>query len=305
MCTAPAEPLPDVTQHAERSGHDGYHGLDNHEMGEDFCWESFLSEQSSCQRVVEYLGREAARATNVDIAPDPAHDPDPDNLAAQFRVRQFKGTQPYWPVFQAMKSFTEARNDHSPDELWLVEHQSTFTQGQAGKPEHLLNQFPDIPVVATDRGGQITWHGPGQLVLYCLLDLNRLGWNVRQLVSNTETTLIHTLRRFDIEAAARPDAPGVYVRPHTSDCEVPLSLWPKIASLGFKIRRGRSYHGLALNLDCTLAYFDQINPCGYAGLSMARLRDFVTPAPSYEAVAHTLIQEFFCNYPGQGDFFSR
>ncbi|MDD2046931.1 MAG: lipoyl(octanoyl) transferase LipB [Pseudomonas sp.] len=170
------------------------------------------------------------------------------------------GLLPYEPVLEAMRRFTDQRGPQTCDEVWLVEHPAVFTQGQAGKAEHLLVPG-DIPVVQTDRGGQVTYHGPGQLVAYLLLDVRRLGFGVRDLVSRIERCLIELLASYGVEAAAKADAPGVYVD------------GAKIASLGLRIRNGCSFHGLALNVDMDLAPFRRINPCGYAGLAMTQLRD--------------------------------
>lgn len=177
------------------------------------------------------------------------------------------GRQPYEPIWQRMKDFTETRTPEMADELWVLEHDSVFTQGQAGKAEHLLNPG-DIPVVKVDRGGQVTWHGPGQLVIYLLLDVRRLHYGVRDLVNLIEESLVEYLADVGVEAHARPDAPGVYVRG---------GLWDgaKIAALGLRIRRGCSFHGLSFNLTCSLDAFQRINPCGYAGLQVARLQDLV------------------------------
>lgn len=170
------------------------------------------------------------------------------------------GLLDYLPTWQAMQRFTNERGAETPDELWLLEHFPVFTQGQAGKAEHVL--FPgDIPVVQVDRGGQVTYHGPGQLVGYLLLDVRRLGIGVRELVSRIERSLIELLAGYDVEAYAKADAPGVYV----GDM--------KIASLGLRIRNGCSFHGLALNVDMDLAPFQRINPCGYAGMVMTQLKD--------------------------------
>ncbi|TLX55285.1 octanoyltransferase [Stutzerimonas nosocomialis] len=174
------------------------------------------------------------------------------------------GLVDYQPTWQAMQHFTNTRGPETCDELWLLQHPPVFTQGQAGKAEHLL--FPgDIPVVQVDRGGQVTYHGPGQLVGYLMLDVRRLGIGVRELVSRIEQSLIALLAEYDIEAVARPDAPGVYVG------------GAKIASLGLRIRNGRSFHGLALNVDMDMEPFRRINPCGYAGLAMTQLRDLAGP----------------------------
>lgn len=175
------------------------------------------------------------------------------------------GRQPYLPVWQAMRRFTDARDAKTPDQLWLVEHDPVFTQGRAGKSEHLLMPG-DIPVVATDRGGQVTYHGPGQIVLYPLLDVRRRGLGVRELVTLLEDTVVDLLAAHGIPAQAKSDAPGVYVGKD------------KIASLGLRIRRGCSFHGVALNADMDLAPFARINPCGYAGLKMTQLRELV-PGP--------------------------
>jgi len=174
-------------------------------------------------------------------------------------VRQL-GRRDYEPVWRAMRDFTDRRSDDTPSELWLVEHPPVFTQGQAGKPEHLLAPG-DIPVVQTDRGGQATYHGPGQLVAYLLLRLKQTGLGVRGLVSVMENSIIELLADQGITGAARNDAPGVYVDGR------------KIASLGLRIRRGNSYHGLALNVDMDLSPFQRINPCGYKGLEVTQLRD--------------------------------
>ena len=192
-------------------------------------------------------------------------------------IRQFNQLTPYLDRFQHMKSFTENRDENTADELWILQHLEVLTQGQAGKPEHILLPS-DIPVVQTDRGGQVTWHGPGQLVAYFMFDLNRLGWNVRSLVSYTENLMIELLKKYDIDAYAKPDAPGVYVADR------------KIGSLGFKIRKGRSYHGFALNIDCDLSGFHTINPCGYAGLEMIRMMDLVHPYPQFKDLCRDMIE---------------
>ena len=182
-------------------------------------------------------------------------------MAAVLGVREL-GVQVYEPVWHAMQDFTNQRTADTADELWLVQHPPVFTQGQAGKAEHLL--LPgDIPVVQVDRGGQVTYHGPGQLVAYPLVDVRRLGLGVRELVSRIEQSLIDLLASYGVSAEARADAPGVYVD------------GAKIASLGLRIRRGCSFHGLALNVDMDLQPFQRINPCGYAGLAMTQLADHV------------------------------
>ena len=175
-------------------------------------------------------------------------------------IIRYLGLQPYLETWQAMSDFTEQRDQNSIDEIWLVEHTPVFTQGLAGKAEHLLMNT-DIPVVKSDRGGQITHHAPGQLIAYLLINIRRKDFNVRSLVSIIEQAIIDLLADFSIEAIAKADAPGVYVD------------GKKIASLGLKIRKGCSFHGLALNVDMDLSPFLQINPCGYAGLEMTQCRD--------------------------------
>lgn len=202
-------------------------------------------------------------------------------------IRQYHQLTPYEDRFLEMKSLTENRNEHSPDELWILQHHSVLTQGQAGRPEHIL-LTSDIPVVQTDRGGQVTWHGEGQLVAYFMFDLNRLKWNVRTLVSYAEQLMIDLLKKYGIEAYAKVDAPGVYVNER------------KIGSLGFKIRKGRSYHGLSLNIDCELTGFNTINPCGYAGLEMVRVCDLIHPYPNFSQICADIIDylkndHFFAN----------
>lgn len=170
------------------------------------------------------------------------------------------GCAAYEPTWHAMQHFTQNRDADTADEIWLLEHPRVFTQGQAGKAEHVL-AAGDIPVVQVDRGGQVTYHGPGQLVAYVLVDVRRAGQGVRDLVTSIENSLIDLLAQYDIAAQAKPDAPGVYVGDK------------KIASLGLRIRRGCSFHGLALNVDMDLQPFQRINPCGYAGLHMTQLRE--------------------------------
>ncbi|MBK4714675.1 MULTISPECIES: lipoyl(octanoyl) transferase LipB [Tenebrionibacter/Tenebrionicola group] len=173
-------------------------------------------------------------------------------------IRQL-GLQPYAPVSTAMHAFTDNRGEHTADEIWLVEHPAVFTQGQAGKAEHVLMPG-DIPVIQSDRGGQVTYHGPGQQVVYLLLNLRKRHLGVRDLVTLLENAVIATLDELGIEARARADAPGVYVGDS------------KICSLGLRIRKGCSFHGLALNIDMDLSPFERINPCGYAGMTMTQVR---------------------------------
>lgn len=169
------------------------------------------------------------------------------------------GLQPYQPVWAKMQQFTVQRDAASEDELWLLEHSPVFTLGRNGKNEHLLDTG-EIPVVQTDRGGQVTYHGPGQLIGYSLLDLRRLGIGVRQMVSILENSIIDVLADFAIKALARPDAPGVYV----DDA--------KIAALGLRVKNGACYHGVCFNIDMDLAPFGRINPCGFAGMAVTDCR---------------------------------
>ncbi|WP_199435981.1 lipoyl(octanoyl) transferase LipB [Vibrio owensii] len=187
------------------------------------------------------------------------------------------GRQDYEPVWKAMHEFTDKRTDDTPDEVWLVEHNPVFTQGQAGKAEHLINTG-DIPVVQSDRGGQVTYHGPGQLVAYFLINLRRKKLGVRDLVTHIENLVINTLKAYNIDSAARPDAPGVYVD------------GKKICSLGLRIRKGCSFHGLALNVNMDLGPFLRINPCGYEGMEMVQVSQVGGPE-DIEAVEKQLIQE--------------
>ena len=176
------------------------------------------------------------------------------------------GLADYESTWHAMKQFTELRTPATRDEIWLLQHPPTYTQGQAGKPEHLLNAR-QIPVVQIDRGGQITYHGPGQLVAYLLLDLRRWKINVRQLVRLMEQAVINILADYNIVASGRIDAPGVYAND------------AKIAALGLKIKHSCCYHGLALNIDMDLTPYDFINPCGYAGLRVTQLKDLGVSTP--------------------------
>ncbi len=183
--------------------------------------------------------------------------PSPVTVNQQLTVRAL-GTVDYVPVWEAMKSFTDSRDGGTADEIWVLQHPSVFTQGQAGKSEHVLVPG-DIPVVPVDRGGQVTYHGPGQLVAYIMVDIKRRNIGVRVLVSLIEQAIVETLSFYGVEAAARKDAPGVYVGE------------AKIASLGLRIRKGRSFHGLSLNVDMDLEPFSRINPCGYQGMKIVQL----------------------------------
>ena len=176
------------------------------------------------------------------------------------------GRVDYEPTWQAMLAFTNQRDANTPDELWVCEHPPVFTLGQAGKPEHLLADI-GVPLVKIDRGGQITYHGPGQVVIYLLLDLTRRRLRVRELVTSIEQAVIDTLAGFGVEAVRKDGAPGVYVNGPAAPHEA------KIAALGLRIRKGCSYHGVSLNVDMDLSPFAAINPCGYAGMAVTQTRE--------------------------------
>ena len=169
-----------------------------------------------------------------------------------------KGLRDYTSTWKEMISFTENRNIDTPDELWTLEHNSVFTQGLSGKPEHLL-KATQIPIIQSDRGGQITYHAPGQLIIYCLIDIKRLGIGIKKMVSIIEQSLIEFLSTYDIKAHTLKGAPGVYVN------------GSKIAALGLKVKQGRTYHGLSLNIDMDLSPYKLINPCGYSGLKVTQM----------------------------------
>ena len=187
------------------------------------------------------------------------------------------GVCEYQHCFAAMKSFNEQRDETTADEIWFLEHQPVFTQGQAGKEEYVLNPG-DIPVIKSDRGGHVTYHGPGQITAYVLVDLKRLKIGVRDLVSLIEQALVDTLGYWQIAASPRREAPGVYI-----------DSGEKIASLGLRIRKGRSYHGLNFNVDMDMAPWDCINPCGL-GVPMTQMRDLLDNPPSIEQVRDKLAE---------------
>ena len=193
------------------------------------------------------------------------------------------GRVPYEPTWRAMQDFTTQRDASTPDELWLVEHPPVYTLGQAGKAEHLLH-VTDIPLVKIDRGGQITYHGPGQVVGYLLLDLHRRGLKVREMVNLLEQALIDCIADYGLDARRKDGAPGVYI----DDA--------KVAALGLRVKNGCSYHGLSLNVDMDLTPFTWINPCGYSGLQTIQLKDFgVTEGP--EDVATRLLVHLQRHFP--------
>jgi lipoyl(octanoyl) transferase len=197
-------------------------------------------------------------------------------VSRTLRVRRL-GRRDYEPVWRAMQSFTDTRGDDTVDELWLVEHPPVFTQGQAGKAEHVLAPG-DIPVIPVDRGGQVTYHGPGQIVAYPLVDLKRLGVGVREFVHRIEETIIRVLACHGVQGERVGGAPGIYVD------------GAKIASLGLRVRRGCTFHGLAFNIDMELEPFSRINPCGFAGLRVIRLADLAEV--EFAAVENHLVREF-------------
>ena len=183
-----------------------------------------------------------------------------ESARAGVQVRRL-GVVPYEPIWQTMQDFTATRDAGTPDQVWLLQHPPVFTQGQSGKAEHVLRDI-GIPVVQIDRGGQVTYHGPGQLVAYLLIDLVRRGLKVREMVQLMEQSLIDCLASYGVHARRKEGAPGVYVADD------------KIAALGLRVRHGCSYHGLALNVDVDLAPYTAINPCGYAGLRTVRMADY-------------------------------
>ncbi len=188
-----------------------------------------------------------------------------------------KGIISYQKTWEEMKSFTEKRQPDTPDELWLLQHNNVFTYGLSGKSEHLLKET-EIPVIKSDRGGQITYHGPGQLIIYCLIDIKRLGIGIKKIVSLIEQSLIELLSNYDINANIIQGAPGVYVE------------GAKIAALGLKVKQGRTYHGLSLNIDMDLAPFALINTCGYPDLKVTQMRDLTDNVLSINDVQNELSQ---------------
>ncbi len=210
------------------------------------------------------------------MAPAPPVPPTTRVTASAPTLRQL-GVADYVSTWRAMQTLTAQRDAATRDEIWLLQHPPVYTQGLAGKPEHLLRADTGIPVVKIDRGGQITYHGPGQLVAYLLLDMKRRGLGVRPLVRKMEAAVINLLGSYGITANYRADAPGVYVNES------------KIAALGLRVKNGCCYHGLALNIDMDLTPFDAINPCGYAGLKVTQLRD-LDVRESIEAVSEKLSQ---------------
>lgn len=188
-------------------------------------------------------------------------------MNADLVVIRWLGRCDYQPIWQAMQRYTHGRTLETTDEIWLLEHNPVFTQGQNGKAEHVLNPGA-IPIIHTDRGGQVTYHGPGQLMVYTLVDLRRKKLNIREYVTLLEQVIITLLQQFNVSAYAKAKAPGVYVKNS-------LGQEAKICSIGLRIRKGCSYHGLAFNIKMALAPFNRINPCGFSHLRMAQLADFI------------------------------
>jgi len=186
-----------------------------------------------------------------------------------------KGLQDYLITWEEMKSFTENRNSDTLDELWTLEHNSVFTQGISGKSKHLLKET-QIPIIQSDRGGQITYHAPGQLIIYCLIDIKRLGIGIKKMVSMIEQSLIELLSSYDITAHTLKGAPGVYVNDS------------KIAALGLKVKHGRTYHGLSLNIDMDLSPYTLINPCGYSDLKVTQMRNLTNNILNISDIKHEL-----------------
>ena len=197
------------------------------------------------------------------------------------KIRE-KGLQDYVKTWEEMKSFTENRNSDTPDELWTLEHNSVFTQGLSGKPEHLL-KATKIPIIQSDRGGQISYHAPGQLIIYCLIDIKRLGIGIKKMVTIIEQSLIELLSSYDITAHTLKGAPGVYVNDS------------KIAALGLKVKQGRTYHGLSLNIDMDLSPYKLINPCGYSDLKVTKMCNLTDNTLSISDIQHEL-SEHLINY---------
>ncbi|HET8710967.1 MAG TPA: lipoyl(octanoyl) transferase LipB, partial [Spongiibacteraceae bacterium] len=202
----------------------------------------------------------------------------------KLRIRKL-GLIDYQQCWDAMRDFTEARDAGTPDEIWFLQHPRVFTQGQAGKAEHVLAPG-DIPVIQVDRGGQVTYHGPGQIVGYMLIDIRRRGLGIRWLVNGIENAIIDVLKQYGVKSFAKPEAPGVYL----DGAQGRGRDGAKIAALGMRVRRGCTFHGLSLNIDMDLEPYGRINPCGFSGLAVAQLRDMVEPVPALEIVEEQLLK---------------
>ncbi|WP_186087261.1 lipoyl(octanoyl) transferase LipB [Burkholderia gladioli] len=224
------------------------------------------------------------------ISPDPAAAAVPEAAAAAPFVVRWLGSAPYEPTFEAMRAFTDSRTPETADEIWLVEHPPVYTLGLAGDPAHLLVADSGVPLVKVDRGGQITYHGPGQIVAYLLVELRRRKLTVRGMVERIEQAVIDTLAAYNLASVRKAGAPGIYVEsgPHAG---------AKIAALGLKIRNGCSYHGLSLNVRMDLGPFLAINPCGYAGLETVDMAS-VGVLADWRDVADTLVRRLTANLDG-------
>ncbi|WP_442807725.1 lipoyl(octanoyl) transferase LipB [Trinickia soli] len=233
-------------------------------------------------------------AATPDAAPGCAAVVEAPAAAGPSPIVRWRGREPYEAAFDAMRAFTEARTADTPDEIWLVEHPPVFTLGQAGDPAHLLAADPAIPLVKVDRGGQITYHGPGQVVAYLLLDLRRRKLFVRDLVVRIEQAVIDTLAAYNLAGERRVGAPGIYVAPGSA---AHGHEGAKIAALGLKIRNGCSYHGVSLNVEMDLRPFLAINPCGYAGLETVDMATLGVAA-GWQDVAETLAARLAANLDG-------
>jgi lipoyl(octanoyl) transferase len=201
----------------------------------------------------------------------------------QLRLRKL-GLIDYQTCWDAMRDFTEVRDENTPDEIWLLQHPRVFTQGQAGKAEHVIAPG-DIPVIQVDRGGQVTYHGPGQIVGYMLIDIRRRGLGIRWLVNGIEKAIIEVLKQYGVNSFAKPEAPGVYLE----GAQGKGRDGAKIAALGMRVRRGCTFHGLSLNIDMELEPYARINPCGFSGMAVTQLRDLVDNVPTLEAVEEPLL----------------
>ncbi|MEX3930481.1 lipoyl(octanoyl) transferase LipB [Paraburkholderia phymatum] len=239
-------------------------------------------------------------ATPVSSSPVSPSSTQPDAAARAYPAQpvtlRWRGSEDYQASFDAMRAFTDARESETSDEIWLVEHPPVFTLGQAGDPAHLLAADSGIPLVKVDRGGQITYHGPGQVVAYLLLDLRRRKLMVRELVTRIEQAVIDTLAAYNLAGERKAGAPGIYVAPEQPDAG--LHVGAKIAALGLKIRNGCSYHGVSLNVNMDLQPFLAINPCGYAGLETVDMATLGVAA-GWDDVARTLAASLIANIDGR------
>jgi lipoyl(octanoyl) transferase len=251
---------------------------------------------STPDAAIQEAAPDAVRAAAQSVAAVAAESPPRHEPAIVPPLVRWRGREPYEVSFDAMRSFTEARTPETPDEIWLVEHPPVFTLGQAGDPAHLLAADPAIPLIKVDRGGQITYHGPGQVVAYVLLDLRRRKLFVRDLVTRIEQAAIDTLAAYNLAGERRAGAPGIYVAPGPG---AQGHQGAKIAALGLKIRNGCSYHGVSLNVAMDLRPFLAINPCGYAGLETVDMATLGVAA-GWKDIAQTLAARLAANLDDAG-----